>query len=138
MEALRVWFNNKLLFYEVELNSGLGQAINYMLKHWSELTQFLRVEDAPLDNSVCERAVKVAIRHRKNSLFFKTQGGALVGDELMSLIHTAARCGFNAVDYLNALQSYSEQVAASPELWLPWHYERTVQALKDAASSQAA
>ena len=130
MEGLRIWLSNKLLFYEVEPNSGLGQAITYMLKHWTELTQFLRVAGAPLDNSVCERTIKVAIRHRKNSLFFKTPRGALVGDGLMSLIHTAARCGVNSVHYLNTLQTYSEHVATSPELWLPWHYERTLQSLE--------
>ena len=32
----------------VEPNDPLGEAINYTLKHWFELTQFLRVENAPL------------------------------------------------------------------------------------------
>ncbi|MGD0222395.1 MAG: transposase [Terriglobia bacterium] len=31
---------------------------------------------APLDNNICERALKKAILHRKNSLFYKTRNGA--------------------------------------------------------------
>ena len=34
------------------------------------------------------RALKKAILHRKNSLFYKTMKGAEVGDLFMSLIHT--------------------------------------------------
>ena len=36
-------------------------------------------------------ALKKAILHRKNVLFYKTQNGAAVGDLFMSLIHTAER-----------------------------------------------
>ncbi|NUQ61323.1 MAG: transposase [Pirellulales bacterium] len=42
-----------------------------MLKHWKELTLFLRVAGVPLDNNVCERALKMAIPHRKNLLGWK-------------------------------------------------------------------
>jgi hypothetical protein len=33
--------------HAVEPNSGLGQAISYMQKHWQKLTLFLRVPGAP-------------------------------------------------------------------------------------------
>lgn len=131
MEALRAWLGNKLLYDEVEANNGLGDAIQYMLRHWEALTKFLHVAGAPLDNSLCERTVKVAIRHRRNSLFFKTRRGAEIGDGLMSLIHTAARNNINAHDYLNNLQLHKEAVAAEPELWLPWHYKNTLQTMEE-------
>ena len=51
-----------------------------MRKHWSKLTPFLEKAGAPLDNNLCERALKKAILHRKNVLFYKTQNGAAVGD----------------------------------------------------------
>jgi transposase len=69
-------------------NSGLGKAITYLLWHWCPLTTFLRVAGAPLDNNICERALKRAVLHRKNALFYKTLNGAQVGDLFMSLIHT--------------------------------------------------
>ncbi|MBE7503452.1 MAG: transposase [Verrucomicrobiales bacterium] len=59
----------------VEPNSGLGEAIHYMLKRWEPLTLFLREPGAPLSNNICERALKAAILHRKNSLGYKTQNG---------------------------------------------------------------
>lgn len=48
----------------MEPNSGLGKAIAYMLRHWEKLTLFLRTAGAPLDNNICERALKKAILHR--------------------------------------------------------------------------
>jgi hypothetical protein len=44
----------------VEPNSALGGAIRYMLNHWEKLTLFLREPGAPLDNNLCERALKNA------------------------------------------------------------------------------
>ena len=82
---LKRQFDQKL----VEPNSGLGQAIQYMLNHWEKLTRFLQEPGAPLDNNICERALKRAILHRKNALFYKTRRGARVGDMYMSLIYTS-------------------------------------------------
>jgi hypothetical protein len=39
-------------------------------------TLLLREPGAPLDNNVCERAIKKAILHRKNALFYRTRNGA--------------------------------------------------------------
>ena len=93
-----------------------------MLRHWEKLTLFLRQAGAPLDNNVCERALKKAILHRKNSLFYKTQNGARVGDLFMSLIYTCQLNEANPFDYLTQLQRHADQVAASPQLWMPWNY----------------
>jgi transposase len=127
MEELHAWLSAQLDEKKVEPNSGLGQAITYMRKHWSKLTLFLRQPGAPLDNNLCERALKRAILHRKNSLFYKTENGAQVGDLYMSLIHTAELCGANPFDYLTELQKYAEQVAANPKQWMPWNYRETLQ-----------
>ena len=88
MARLKDWLNIQFEQKKVEPNSSLGKAVAYMLKHWDPLTLFLRVPGAPLDNNICERALKKVILHRKNSLFYKTEFGALIGDMFMSLIHT--------------------------------------------------
>src|SRR5262249_13901065 len=75
MEDLHDWLTRQLDDKLAEPNSGLGRAIGYMLRHWDELTLFLREPGAPLDNNVCERALKQAILHRKNALFYKTRNG---------------------------------------------------------------
>ncbi|MBM9538839.1 IS66 family transposase, partial [Desulfobulbus alkaliphilus] len=123
MENLHHWLGQQFAEKKVEPNSSLGKAIKYMLKHWPALTLFLRVEKAPLDNNICEQALKMAIMHRKNSLFYKTEHGAYIGDMFMSLIHTCFLCKVNPFEYLTALQKNSADLFAHPHRWLPWNYK---------------
>ena len=131
MKQLKQWLEDQLDHYNVEPNSGLGQVISYMLKNWKPLTAFLRVRNAPLDNNICERALKKAILHRKNSLFFKTQHGAEVGDLFMSLIHTCNLARVNPFDYLIALQEHSSNLVEHPEKWMPWNYTSQLSSSSD-------
>ena len=126
MSDLEKWLREQIEGKKVEPNSGLGDAMGFMRKHWSRLTLFLREPGAPLDNNICERALKKAICHRKNSLFYKTLSGAHVGDIFMSLIHTAELNGVDAFDYLVALQRYHVEVRTSPAEWMPWNYKETL------------
>ena len=126
MDALYLWLNKQLDEKLVEPNSGLGKAISYMLNHWKPLTRFLTVPGAPLDNNVCERALKKAIIHRKNSLFYKTENGALIGDIFMSLIQTCSMVKENPFDYLLALHKNPSRVAENPENWLPWNFRQAI------------
>ena len=134
MAGLETWLRQQLDDHLVEPNSGLGDAITYMLTHWTKLTLFLRVPGAPLDNNICERALKKAILHRKNALFYKTLAGARVGDVFMSLIHTAELNGIAPFAYLVALQRHHREVARDPSEWLPWTYEATLGELQARAS----
>jgi hypothetical protein len=134
MAGLESWLRQQLDDHLVEPNSGLGTAITYMLKHWAKLTLFLRVSGAPLDNNVCERALKKVILHRKNALFYKTLAGARVGDVFMSLIHTAELNGIAPFEYLVALQRHHQEVALDPSEWLPWTYEATLTDLRARSS----
>jgi hypothetical protein len=126
MVKLRLWFREQFKERRVEPNSGLGKAISYMKKHWRKLTLFYRRARAPLDNNIAERALKKAILHRRNSLFFKTQNGARVGDLFMSLIHTAELSGENPFDYLTELQRHSAALKKNPSEWMPWNYRETL------------
>jgi transposase len=111
---------------QVEPNSGLGKAITYLLRHWKGLTAFLREAGAPLDNNLCERALKRAVLHRKNALFYRTLHGAEAGDLFMSLIHTCELAGANPFDYLAALQKHPTELASNPATWMPWNYGETL------------
>ena len=122
MDALHKWMQRQLDEKQVEPNSALGEAMSYMLKRWGRLTLFLRKAGAPLDNNTCERLLKKAILHRKNSMFFKTRNGARIGDMYMSLIYTCELAQVNAFDYLNQLQINAQHVAANPDRWMPWNY----------------
>jgi transposase len=135
MQQLRTWLLAQLDEKKVEPNSGLGVAINYLLNHWHRLTLFLRQPGAPLDNNLCERELKKAILHRKNSLFYKTRNGARVGDLYMSLIHTCELVGANAFDYLTELQRHVAELKKSPADWMPWNFRETLLAAASVNSS---
>ena len=48
----------------------------YLQRHWKALTLFRQQPGAPLDNNVCERALKLAVLRRKNALFYRTMHDA--------------------------------------------------------------
>lgn len=123
MENLREWMKEQFEKKEVEPNSALGSAFNYFLDHFYELTQFTRIIGAPLDNNICERILRLAALHRKNSLFYRNDTSAFIGDILMSVIQS---CRLNKVDpyqYLITIIEHSRAARASPENWLPWNYQ---------------
>lgn len=122
MEKLRAWANDQIEGKHVEPNSTLGQAMRYMIKRWEQLTLFLRIPGAPIDNNSVERILKRAILHRKNSLFYKTPTGASVGDLYMSLIATCTQNKADPFDYLTATEIHAAEVARDPAAWMPWNY----------------
>ena len=126
MDQLYGWLEAQFAERKTEPNSGLGKAILYLLRHWRPLTLFLRVAGAPLDNNIVERALKRAVLHRKNALFYRTLNGAQVGDLFMSLIHTCQLCGANSFDYLTEIQRHARELAANPAEWMPWNYGETL------------
>jgi transposase len=135
MEELRGWLSGQFDGRLVEPNSALGGAISYLLKHWEKLTLFLRVPGAPLDNNLCEQALKKAILHRKNALFYKTENGARVGDLFMSLIYTCQLCEANPFDYLTELERHAGELSSNPQDWMPWNYRQTIDRISAAPSS---
>jgi hypothetical protein len=126
MDELKDWLDKQLEDHLVEDNSSLGKAILYMQGHWSTLTRFLQIEGAPLDNNLVERALKLFIRQRKNSLFYKTEHSAYMASVLTSLIATCIYAGVHVLDYLVALQEHRAEVFADPSAWLPWTYEASL------------
>jgi transposase len=125
MDQLQGWLEAQLAQKKTEPNSSLGQAITYLLRHWRGLTAFLREKHAPLDNNLCERALKRAVLHRKNALFYRTLHGAEVGDLFMSLTHTCELCSVNSFEYLTELQRRARELATEPERWMPWNYRHS-------------
>jgi transposase len=126
MDALKTWLDTQRDERLVEPNSSLGKAIAYMQTHWETLTRFLQMAGAPLDNNLVERALKLFIRQRKNSLFYKTAYSAYIASMLTSVIATCLHAGVNALDYLVALQEHRAEVFANPAAWLPWTYQASL------------
>jgi len=123
MDTLKRWLDTQCDDRLVEPNSSLGKAIAYLQGHWETLTRFLEIAGAPLDNNLVERALKLFIRQRKNSLFFATEYSAYIASMLTSLIATCLHAGVNVLEYLVALQEHRAEVFADPAAWLPWTYQ---------------
>ena len=90
----------------------------------------LQEKGAPLDNYLCERALKKVILNRKNAMFFKTPNRAWVGDVFMTLIHTCELNGVNSFHYLTELQRHSADIARTPTDWLPRNYQETLRRMR--------
>ena len=123
---LKDWLEQQLRDRDVEPNSSLGKALAYLLGHWRELTQFLRIPGAPIDNNIVERALKLVIRQRNNSLFYASEHSAYIASALTSLIATCIEAGVNALDYLVTLQRQRTAVCRDPGAWLPWNYHQAL------------
>src|SRR5215813_5261272 len=125
MKELKAWIETQFSMRMVEPNSNLGKALQYWLSHWEELTVWLREPGTPLDNNESERALKQFILMRKNSMFFKTEHGAAVGDVLASLIRTCRLNCVNAWDYLVTIIRNRKDARSNPDRYLPWNYKGT-------------
>ena len=69
-----------------------------------------------------ERALKLFIRQRNNSLFYKSEYSAYIASVLTSLIATCIYAEVNVLEYFVALQEHRSEVFADPAAWLPWTY----------------
>lgn len=136
MNDLHVWLKQQLNERRTESNSALGIAVRYLLKRWEAFTLFLRKPGVPLDNNICERALKLVIRYRKNSFFYRSLKSAKVGDIYQSLVHTCNLAKVDAIRYLTELQRHASEVIAAPSAWLPWNYQR--QLTRDPTTSSVA
>jgi hypothetical protein len=130
MSELKVWIEERFEQRLVEPNSSLGKAFGYMLNHWEGLTRFLSVEACPLDNNLCERALKQAVLNRKNALFYKTEHGAAIGDILLSIIETCRMNGVAAFDYIVEVLRNEQKMRRDVGEWLPWAYKRRLDQMK--------
>lgn len=111
---------------EFEPNSVAGKAIDYILKRWTELSQFLRYPHAPLDTNIVERALKLVIQIRKSAMFYKSLNSAAFASYVQSALYSAAQNDINPCEYMCALIENEQAVIKNPTGWLPWHYKETL------------
>src|SRR5688572_23537890 len=74
-------------------------------------------------SKLVERALKLIIQQRKNSLFYQSEHSAYIASVLTSLIVTCIYAGVNVLDDLVALQEHRAEGFADPSAWLPWIYQ---------------
>src|SRR3990172_6418083 len=79
----------------------------------------------------------MAIRHRNNSLFYRSERGALVGDIYMTILYTTQLQHENPFHYLPDLMRPEKAVTEDPVAWLPWNYRDTLaRLLRDTPRTQ--
>lgn len=130
MTSLHQWATNKMASDSFEEHSALGKAIQYFLKYYEGLVMFCVELGAPIDNNRMEEKLKIVIRGRKTSHFYKTITGAGVANVLISLIATADQAGANSYEYLQAIQRHHQAVKENPKNWLPWNYLVTLENMR--------
>lgn len=138
MADIKKYCDDLLNSKKIEPNDVFGKSIAYQNKHWDGLTLFLKVAGAPLTTNSVERSLKSAIRNRKNSLFYKTEWGALVGDIHHTIIETCVRNDVNPLDYLTACQICSEELRKKTHLWLPWNFTNNLSYIATKTEREAA
>ena len=131
MQQMKERVEKAILNKEFEPNSKIGKDYKYFSNHFIELCAFCYFEGAPICNNLSERMLKSIIRHRKNSLFFKTLLGATVADILTSILFTAKVNHLNSIEYLKNLLIYQALWKEKPHEWLPWNYPDTINKIKN-------
>ena len=52
-----------------------------------------------------------------------------MGDMMMSMVETCKAAGKNPFKYLLSVHENKEKVREAPDRWLPWNYEKTLEAM---------
>ena len=102
--------------------SLLGKALHYLSAQWPKLTRYVENGAWPIDNNLCENAIRPFVVGRRNWLFADTVAGARASANLYSLVET---CKANGIDpYAYFVSLFRKLPAASSadeyEALLPW------------------
>lgn len=103
--------------------SLLGKALHYLSAQWPKLIRYVENGIWPIDNNLCENAIRPFVVGRRNWLFSDTTAGATASANLYSLIET---CKANQIDPYRYLLSLFKklpiaQTADDFEALLPWN-----------------
>lgn len=113
-----------LLTYQpiVTPNSKLGRALAYLRGQWPKLVRYVENCNWPIDNNLCENAIRPFVVGRKGWLFSDTVGGATASANLYSIIETCKANGVDPYTYLvELLRALPLATTADDyEALLPW------------------
>ena len=103
--------------------SLLGKALHYLSAQWPKLVRYVENGAWPIDNNLCENAIRPFVIGRRNWLFADTVAGANASANLYSLIET---CKANRIDPYAYLVSLFRKLPAAQsaddfEAMLPWN-----------------
>jgi transposase len=108
--------------------SNLGQASEYVRRHWEALNRFTEDASIPIDNNDCEQLMKRVATGRKNWLFKGSLGAGERAANLMTIIGSAIRNDVDVGAYLEdvlrrSLAGETNWSAMAPHAWKAEHPE---------------
>ena len=108
--------------HRVMPGSLLGKALHYLSAQWPKLIRYVENGTWPIDNNLCENAIRPFAVGRRNWLFSDTVGGAHASANLYSLLQTCLANGIDGYQYLRALltQLPKAKTVEDFEHLLPW------------------
>jgi len=114
--------------HSVTPGSLLGKALHYLSSQWPKLTRFVDNGAWPIDNNLCENAIRPFVVGRRNWLFCDTVAGAQASANLYSLIETCKANGIDPYGYLIAVfrQLPLAKTVEDFEALLPWQLKQPV------------
>lgn len=103
--------------------SLLGKALHYLSSQWPKLIRFVENGAWPIDNNLCENAIRPFVVGRRNWLFCDTVAGARASANLYSLIETCKANRIEPYTYLVDLfrKLPTAKTAEDFEALLPWN-----------------
>ncbi len=122
-EALHQWLLEKRQL--ATKNSAIARAIDYCLKRWKALTQYLDDGKLPIDNNWAENQMRPWALGRKNWLFAGSLRSGQRAAVIMSLIQSARLNGVDPyaylVDVLRRLPTHPDRQLDEllPHIWQP-------------------
>jgi len=101
----------------------LGQAANYVIKHYDKLTYYLNVPRLGPDNNFSERALKVEKMIQASALFRTSLEGRFALDIVRTVVQTAIMSKVDVANYLEWVISAPEQdIVDNPTYFTPFAY----------------
>lgn len=102
-----------------------GKAVDYAIKAWPNLMNYLECPEIYLDNSIAERLIRPYVLSRKNFLFCGSEDGARSTCLLFSLIQSGIINDINPEEYLSSIFEQAADTTGWTEAdWselLPWN-----------------
>jgi transposase len=86
LTVLKTWLDEQAA--QVLPKSLLGEAITYARNQWTYLSRYTDDDNAPIDNNVIERDIRLFTTGRKNWMFSDTVAGAQASAVIYSLMLT--------------------------------------------------
>jgi hypothetical protein len=89
MNEIRIWVVKHFANSTIEENSSFVKVMAYFDRHFERLILFCKIEGVKIDNKLMGQALKLIVRNRKNTYFYKTPADEEISDIITSLIAKA-------------------------------------------------